>query len=300
MVESVIISGANGFIGRHLADYLRSKNLSVYTIFKDQKDIILNKSNPIICNLVEDKIEDKLPKNIDTFIHLAQSRNYRHFPNYADEIYKVNVYSTFKVLEWCRKNSVNRFVFTSTGSVYGQNKVVADETLSPNPHNFYAASKLNAELLARQYEQFFNVNILRLFTVYGPGQKDNVMSNLLMKVKLDENIQLARGVGAYLTPIYISDLTNIIHKLLSFSINPKDPINICSNTKVGLNEVVDLIGKKLNKKVNITKTEEVINNATGDNSLLKKYIGHFDFYDLSHGIDSMIEGSIVSFDRPHK
>jgi UDP-glucuronate 4-epimerase len=87
----------------------------------------------------------------------------------------VNIEGTVKLLEACRRNKIERFVFGSSSSVYGNNDKVPFSEDDPvdHPVSPYAATKKGGELLAYTYHHLFGLKVacLRFFTVYGPRQR---------------------------------------------------------------------------------------------------------------------------------
>ena len=99
----------------------------------------------------------------DTVIHLAQSRHYRQFPERADDIFAVNVKSTFQLLDYARRAGAGRFLHASSGGVFGYSYEKFVETDPVNPLNFYLSSKYCAELMVGNYRDYFLTIVLRFF-----------------------------------------------------------------------------------------------------------------------------------------
>jgi UDP-glucuronate 4-epimerase len=111
----------------------------------------------------------------DTVVHLAARAGVR--PSIADpELYtSVNLVGTTCLLEACRRHGVERFVFGSSSSVYGNNSKVpfAEEDPVDRPISPYAATKKAGEVLCHAHHHLFGLKVacLRFFTVYGPRQR---------------------------------------------------------------------------------------------------------------------------------
>ena len=159
--KKVILTGSDGFIGNKLKIYLTNKGFDVYEISrKNGYDLSLRNWT------------DKIPKeSYYCVIHLAQSQFYKSFPDGANDMMFVNVDATYELLEWGRKHQIKNFVFASTGNVYKLKNTDYREEDKLEPNSFYGATKLCAESIVTQYKIFYPVQILRLFGVYGPGQK---------------------------------------------------------------------------------------------------------------------------------
>ena len=92
------------------------------------------------------------------------------------------------MLEWSRKHGVKRFIFASTGSVYKNNNQKLTEDSACDPDTIYSISKFSAEKIIESYSGFFEVVNTRIFGLYGPGQKNNLVSNIIKLIEEEKNI----------------------------------------------------------------------------------------------------------------
>ena len=273
----IIITGSNGFIGSNLIKSLLDNENEVYELKR-------NEGFDLSTNGFTDKIT---AKNVDVIIHFAQSNNYRNFPDKVDDIYNVNCNSTLELLEWGRKNGIKKFILASTGNVYKQSKQPLREFDKLEPNGFYGSSKLIAEELARNYSNFFDVTILRIFGCYGPGQKNMLISNMIENVKQKKEISLAQGAGLFINPIYIDDFVNIFNILSNFEQKNKVEIfNIGGDKIYSLYDIVNIIGNELKIKPNIRLNDNEPNYLVGDISKVKYY--YKDFFILENIIGKII------------
>ena len=65
---------------------------------------------------------DKLPRDFDVIIHLAQSSKFRNFPENALDVFNVNINTTAKLLDFAKNNSISKFIYTSSGGIYKKGK----------------------------------------------------------------------------------------------------------------------------------------------------------------------------------
>ena len=121
-------------------------------------------------------------------IHLAQSSNYRNFPFKADDIFKINVASTFELLEWCRKRKIKKFFLASSGNVYGDQSSLLKETSRTNPSSFYGVSKLAAEKISQSYQRVFSDSYFKNFHCFWARSKNMLIPNIINKIQNDEEI----------------------------------------------------------------------------------------------------------------
>ena len=188
-----LVTGAAGFIGSHLSQALLANRWQVLALdnFDDFYDPAVKRDNIGLClddenfTFVEGDIRDRplvdsllQPKDIDVVIHLAAKAGVR--PSIADPLayQDVNVTGTACLLEAARKHNLDKFIFGSSSSVYGNNKKTpfAESDNVDFPISPYAATKKAGELLCHTYSHLFGINTtcLRFFTVYGPRQRPDL------------------------------------------------------------------------------------------------------------------------------
>lgn len=264
----VLITGNTGFIGSSLTKILEPNN-EIYGI-SNKNNICINGANSINQNLAEKFNLDNFPKDIDAIIHLAQSKNYRLFPEKSLDIFNVNCSSTMQLLEYGRQIGISKFIFASTGGVYSPNTNPYKETDNIEPNNFYANTKYISEQLVKSYSYYFDTTILRFFFVYGPNQKNMLIPNLINSVKEGKTIYLNSEEGMKFTPTYIDDAVLAIKK--SMSLKGNNIINISGDEITSIRKISEIIGEIIGKEpvFEFKKDKEI--NYIADNSLMKKLL----------------------------
>ena len=187
----ILVTGAAGFIGSHVAERLVGAGHDVVGLdnFDEFYDPAVKRRNLAALasaprfELVEGDIRDaplldRLPADIECIVHLAARAGVR--PSIAEPmLYQdVNVAGTQRLLELARRRGIRRFVFGSSSSVYGNNEKVPFSEDDPvdRPISPYAATKRAGELLCHTYGHLFGIGCmcLRFFTVYGPRQRPDL------------------------------------------------------------------------------------------------------------------------------
>jgi UDP-glucose 4-epimerase len=281
----VLVTGINGFIGRYVAKLLSTRHEVFGTISQPTQSHFSSLVKLISTDFSDPTFVDSLPPNIDCVIHLAQSKEYRNFPAGAEDMRRINIDATCQLLDWSSRTGVKKFIFSSTANVYGKTTEVLLESHPTQPESFYGATKLAAEHLARQYQTNFQVDILRLFTVYGPNQKAMLVPNIANRIMQGKLITLAGGAGVHLSPIYVEDVSRIISQLIEKkSTNKFRLLNVCGDERTSLADIVRSIERVLNKKAIIKLSKEEVPYFVGNNNLLKEQISNYTLRGLESGI----------------
>ena len=249
--ETILVTGAMGFLGRYVCRSLSREGHTVVGVVRPgtlYRHVLQGTvTSWLEWDLAEQAVQD-LPCRPTVVIHLAQSSRFREFPGGARDMFAVNVDATLKLLEFARMSGVRRFLYASTGGVYGAQRTPAREDCVDycDSGNFYATTKRAAELICRDYSSFMSVGILRLFFPYGPGQQaDRLIPRLVANVAEGKPIVLAGRDGLTINPIYVEDAAAAIVRALS---NDIDLVNIAGLEAVSLRELAVKIGHIIGRK----------------------------------------------------
>ncbi len=195
-IETILVTGAAGFIGAALVKSLLSLNLKVIGIdnLNDYYSTSLKRSRlneidkvsknngewvfyevPIEDNKVFSDLINRYSPNV--LVHLAAQAGVRYSITNPNEYIQSNLVGFANVLEGCRNNKIPHLIYASSSSVYGGNKNLPfhEEQAVNHPVSLYAATKKSNELMAHTYSHLYNLPTtgLRFFTVYGPwGRPD--------------------------------------------------------------------------------------------------------------------------------
>jgi UDP-glucose 4-epimerase len=197
-------------------------------------------------DLTESFDDSLLPGRLDAIIHLAQSRFYRDFPEQAQDIFDVNTRSTVQLLECGRRAGIERFIFASSGGVYGVGDKAFVETDSANPTNFYLNSKWCSEELIAQYDRIFSTVVLRPFFIYGEGQASSMLvPRLINSVRQGNPIALQGQDGMRINPIHVGDAAVAFERALT--LEGSQVINVAGPEVVSLREIGNIIGEEVDR-----------------------------------------------------
>lgn len=263
----ILVTGAGGFIGGNLVERLRCDDAVEVTAVARRKPASTDaRVRWLEADVSKADWTAKLADEpFDVVVHLAQSRHFRDFPERAPDIFDVNVKSTFELADWARRHGVQQFLFASTGNVYGTGAGVKDEESPCKPDSMYAASKLSAEILLKPFAQCMDVSALRLFGVYGPGQKNAMLPGIIQRVVTGAEITLAGNVGVRFNPIYVDDCTGVMRRIARREIELKaaQTLNIGGAEVVDLRRVVEILQLRTGQKARVRVTSDAPTELVG-------------------------------------
>lgn len=284
----VLVTGASGFIGGYLVPALVASDHDVYALVRDARRLVSTRGVAVAeCDLSRPLDISALPE-VDAIVHLAQANV--AFPDHANELYRVNTVSTQELLDYGRCVGVTRFVYASSGAVYGFSDHSFREGDSLVPHNFYAITKINSEQLVEAYSSYFDTSILRFFFPYGSGQHGRLIPGLIDRVHQGRAVVLNGGGRPRINPIYIADVVRVILHVLD--IKGHHVLNVAGDEVVDIRELTEVIGSVLNcKPVFESGTSSSLGDLIGDNHRMHELLGLLPLVSLAEGLQHTIQGS---------
>jgi UDP-glucose 4-epimerase len=276
MVEklNILITGANGLLSSELCKLLVLSGYNVTALYH----VNLRETIPFVkyqkVDFTSHHWIDDLPSQLDCIIHLAQSSNFRDFPQSALDVFKVNIDSTAQLLDYGRKVSVKQFIYASSGGVYGNGVNPFNENAPLVPFKqlgFYLGSKACSEILIQSYASIFNVIILRPFFMYGPGQNRNMLIPRLMdSVANAKPIVLQGENGILINPIHVKDASSAV--LAALSVQDSSTFNIAGPDILSIKQICEGMGEFLGIKPIFEFQLEKPNDLIGDISEMRYYL----------------------------
>ncbi len=201
-------------------------------------------------DLTERGFERGLPGDVDAIVHLAQSRGDRDFPEGTDDVVALSVGATARLLDHARVHGIERFVLASTATLYARSQAPLAEDAELDCSSFYGASKRSAELLVNAYGELLSGLVLRIFTLYGPGQRGRLIPDLVRKVSDGEPVQLEGDRGLVLSPIHVDDLARVLHELIRSPAGGPgfELLNVAGDEALGIREIAEQIGRAVGRE----------------------------------------------------
>lgn len=241
----VLVTGASGFVGGSVLQALAPRH-EVWALSRSERTPARGVTW-IAWDMLQPLAAGLLPARLDAIVHLAQSRDYRSFPEKAVAIARVNVDATLELLEHGRRAGIERFVFTSSGGVYGGARAALAESAPVKPPDFYLATKAAAEALASAYCGYFDVVTLRLFFPYGAHQSpDRFVARLIRTIQSGDPVVLYGEDGIRVNPIHVTDVARAVEA--SLAVTGCHVVNIAGPEPLTLREIANAIGECLGKQ----------------------------------------------------
>jgi UDP-glucose 4-epimerase len=237
----IVVTGAMGFIGRHLVADLADRHDVVAIARGAPPDDLAAAAEWVEQDLAEALDPARLPRRVDAVVHLAQSRRYKDLPEGAPDIFAVNVHSTFRLLEWAREAGARVFVLASTGGVYAYSTRPIREDDPVRLANLYFRSKYAAEVLLGAYADLLRPVVLRPFFVYGQGQRGMLVPRLAEQIAAGEEIVLDGDPGVRINPLHVEDAVRVFEPAISGTVS--GVVNIAGPDVVSMAELVAALGE---------------------------------------------------------
>ena len=285
MGRKILVTGAAGFIGFHLAvKLLREGNEVVgldnmndyYDVnLKEARLALLNKRENFSFHRMDLKDKEALDRlfekeRFSVVVNLAAQAGVRYSITNPYAYVDSNLIGFVNILEACRNNPVDHLMYASSSSVYGGNKVVPFSTNHnvDHPISLYAATKKSNELMAHTYSHLYGIPTtgLRFFTVYGPyGRPDMAYFLFAEAITSGKPIKVFNHGKMERDFTYVDDIVEGIIKLmdhipkadhtwteqegdLSGSNAPYKIYNIGNNAPVKLEDFITVLEDKLGLK----------------------------------------------------
>lgn len=240
--KTVLVTGAAGFIGASLVSSLLKSGKSVRVVGLDNlnpyydvsiKEYRLDNIGKLAaehsecvwtfikCDIADRVIINEIFERYkpDIVVNLAAQAGVRYSITNPDAYIESNVMGFYNILEACRANPVEHFVYASSSSVYGSNKKVpySTEDKVDAPVSLYAATKKSNELFAHAYSKLYNIPStgLRFFTVYGPaGRPDMAYFGFTDKLVAGGKIKIFNYGNCKRDFTYIDDIAEGIMRVM--------------------------------------------------------------------------------------
>jgi NAD dependent epimerase/dehydratase len=313
--STILVTGADGFIGSHLTESLVRQGYKVrafvmYNSFNswgwlDKCDDDVKGNFEVISGDIRDPHGVKQAmKGCDAVLHLAALIAIPFSYHSPDTYIETNVKGTLNVLQAARELDIKRLIHTSTSEVYGTAKFVPITEEHPlQGQSPYSASKIGADQLAYSFYSSFDlpVVIVRPFNTYGPRQSSRAIIPTVITQIASGSHEINLGS---VTPTrdfnYVKDIAQGFSAALSSQNGLGEVVNFGSNSEISIGDTVKIIAELMEKKVVIISDNErvrpknsEVERLVADNSKAKKLFG---WEPKFYGIEGFKEGLTETID----
>src|SRR3990172_987372 len=260
--KNILVTGGAGFIGSHLIDLLLNKgyrvtcgdNLYLGRIENiehqfQNKDFTFHKSDV----LDFPKLNSLFKKgDFQAVFHLVANSDIKQSSLKTDLDLKLNLMTTFNVLEAMRINNVKQIVFASTSAIFGETPKVITEDMGPLiPISFYGASKLAAEAYISVYVHNFGLRawLVRFPNVIGERATHGIIYDLMHKLKKNKKTLTVLGNGTQEKPyLYVKELVEGMVYVWQNANEDFNYFNLGSKSTIKVSMIVEILLEELNLK----------------------------------------------------
>lgn len=318
--KKILVTGADGFIGSHLAEYLvkRGSNVRAFVLYNsfnswgwlDTTEPEIKKSLDIFAGDIRDPHGVKnAMEGCDVVLHLAALIAIPYSYHSPDTYVDTNIKGTLNVVQAARELGVEKVVQTSTSEVYGTARFVPITEEHPlQGQSPYSASKIGADQIAMSFYNSFNtpVAIIRPFNTYGPRQSARAIIPTVIT-------QIANGVrtiklGA-LHPTrdfnYVMDTVRGFISVAESDRSVGEVINIGSNYEISIGDTVQMIAEVMGVDVKV-ETEQVrlrpdkseVERLWSENKKARELVGWQPRYAGKEGLRRGLTETVAWFTNP--
>ncbi|EMR03688.1 NAD-dependent 4,6-dehydratase LegB [Cesiribacter andamanensis] len=310
MKKTVLVTGADGFIGSHLTEYLVAQGYKVrafvyYNSFNSRGwlDTIDEKVKAEIEFFAGD-IRDPngvrtAMEGIEEVYHLAALIAIPYSYHSPDSYVDTNIKGTLNVLQAARQLNTQRVLVTSTSEVYGTAQYVPIDEKHPfQGQSPYSATKIGADRLAESFYRSFDlpVTIVRPFNTYGPRQSaraiiPTIISQLLAGV---EEIRLG-DLRPTRDLVYVQDTVRGFHAIAKSAKTIGEEINIATQQEISMGELAQQLIQLINPQARIVQEQERLRpeksevfRLLGANEKIKQLTGWQPEWGLEKGLEETV------------
>lgn len=288
--KTVLVTGANGLLGRQLLHSLQSsQQYGIEALVRQMPSAPIPNVNYRVIDLSSNWPDDKLPSKVDAIIHLAQSPHFRDFPSKALDVFAVNVASTARLLDYANRVGTRQFLYASSGGVYGSGSQVFRENSAigdPGMLGYYLGSKLSGETLVQSYAAQMQVVLLRFFFIYGADQNRSMLiPRLVDSVKNGKPITLAGKSGLRINPVHVADAATAVAAALGT--RESAIYNVAGDETVSLRELCHKIESLAGKEAHYVEADGGGMDIVADISAMKERL-HKPVIRLDQGLRDLL------------
>ena len=278
-MKRIILSGANGFIGKNILNHLKGVDIDV---IDREKGMDISDSSWF----------HEFKDSYHAFIHLAGKTDVvASFSNPA-EFYRINTIGTLNIAKFCKEKHIPLVIYANSYPYGVPNYLPVNETHPINPQSPYQRSKQFAEDLLLDCSHITTVSC-RLFNVYGPNQPGHLLIPEIIEQVLGDQYEIeVKDLMPKRDYIYVEDVVNLFSAILDARINHSTIINVGTGKSHSVKDVIDQVQKVLGTNKPIQSKNNIRKNEVSDcyANITKAYdlFGWAPKYQLNEGLKKWI------------
>lgn len=249
----VLVTGASGFVGGHLAKHLEASGAWVLGMSRREDGVDIVDKN---------SLESFFQKKPSIVFHLAGEALVEKGQEDPYETFRTNFMGTLNILELSRVYQIPRIIVASTAHVYGEGKPPFSEDDPPRPSRPYETSKTATDLLAQSYADSFHLPVVipRFVNIYGPGDTNftRLIPRTLQYVLRKKSVPIWGG-SAKREYLYIDDAVEAYLMLATLSdvkLERNRIFNFGAGKPVAVRDIIKTIGKLVGEEIEIVRAKE--------------------------------------------
>ena len=250
----IVVTGGAGFIGSHVTDRLIEMGEDVLVIdnlSSGNPEYINPQAEFVKLDLLHHEPLAETIRGAEAVWHIAANPDVRRGLEKPDEIYRNNIEATYSLLEAMRKQRIDKIIFTSTSTVYGEAEIIpTPEDYAGVPISIYGASKLACEALIASYCHTFDMQswIYRFANVIGKRSNHGVIYDFIQKLRKNPEVLEILGDGEQnKSYIYISDCVEAMFAGLEAD-DAVNIFNIGSEDQVKVIRIAEIVCEEMGVK----------------------------------------------------
>jgi UDP-glucose 4-epimerase len=296
--KTFLVTGGSGFIGSYVVDELVAAGAARVVVLDKavREENLRDARKSGLVEIVEGDVTDvdslrKLVQGIDGIFHMAvlPLGPCNEQPRLGLE---VNVVGSFNVFEAAKDAGVEKIVFSSASSVYGDTFETMDESHPLNARTFYGATKIAGEYLLRGFHEHHGVDyvVLRYMNVYGPRQDGGLVINVLRRIQSGEAPTIQGDGSQSFDFVHVVDVAKANIRAMESEVTD-EALNIGGGNEATVREIVErlikLTGSNLEPDVQADVKVPMMRRV-GSNAKADSLLGWKPSFDLEAGLRDVI------------